>query len=151
MGSDFLYSSTARSVMFGISWVKVQISVPTKNISIWYPAKAYYTDISTPECKAFWENICKNFWASAKTSPYHPDNGHRKSTRPLPIGCYKMIYTGEEVKAPPAPADFRNLSTERNIPVEFDESMWRLLVEKVVVKKDGFLKFVFTNGMEVVI
>lgn len=27
----------------------------------------------------------------------------------------------------------------------------RLLVEKVVVKKDGFLKFVFTNGMEVVI
>lgn len=61
-----------------------------------------------------------------------------------------MIYTGEKVKAP-APADFRNLSTERNIPVEFDESMWWLLVEKVVVKKDGFLTFVFTNGMEVVI
>lgn len=61
----------------------------------------------------------------------------------MPIGCYKMIYTGKEVKAPPAPADFRNLSTERNISVEFDESMWRLLVEKVVVKKDGFLKFVF--------
>lgn len=49
-----------------------------------------------------------------------------------------MIYTGEEVKAPPAPADFRNISTERNIPVEFDESMWRLLVEKVVVKKMAF-------------
>ena len=48
--------------------------------------------------------------------------------------------------------DFLNsLRSMENAPVEFDESMWRLLVEKVVVKKDGFLKFVFTNGMEVVI
>ena len=44
-----------------------------------------------------------------------------------------------------------SLRSMENAPVEFDESMWRLLVEKVVVKKDGFLKFVFTNGMEVVI
>lgn len=65
-------------------------------------------------------------------------NRHRKSTRSLPIGCYKIIYIGEEVKAPPAPADFRNLSTERNILVEYDELMWRLLVEKVVVKKMAF-------------
>lgn len=77
-------------------------------------------------------------------------NGHRKSTRPLPIGCYKIIYIGKS-QSPPAPADFRNISTERNILVEYDKSMWRLLIEKVVVKKDGFLKFVFTNGMEVVI
>lgn len=43
--------------------------------------------------------------------------------------------------------DFLNsLRGMENAPVEFDESMWRLPVEKVVVKKDGFLKFVRNTG-----
>ena len=33
---------------------------------------------------------------------------------------------------------------------EFDEKLWRLMVEKVVVAVDGTMTFVLRNGMEVI-
>lgn len=68
--------------------------------------------------------FAKKFESSQKQDSAVRINRHRKSTRPLPIGCHKMIYM-----------------------VEFDESMCRLPVEKVVVKKRlSEIRFYKRNG-----
>ena len=38
------------------------------------------------------------------------------------------------------------IKNQNNLITDFDEQMWHLLIEKVIVKQDGILKFELKNG-----
>jgi predicted nuclease with TOPRIM domain len=42
-----------------------------------------------------------------------------------------------------------NLKKQPLVVVEWDESLWALMIEKAVVSKDGSINFIFYNGTEI--